>query len=47
MKYHNWVEFKVNAMELFLHNPELVRVLSVRLIFSFATMYNMRSTRRE
>ncbi|KAK8813679.1 hypothetical protein AV274_3890 [Blastocystis sp. ATCC 50177/Nand II] len=25
MKYSNWVEFKVNAMELFLHNPELFR----------------------
>ena len=24
MKYTNWVEFKINAMELFLHNPELV-----------------------
>ena len=24
MKYSNWAEFKINAMELFLHNPEIV-----------------------
>ena len=41
MKYTNWIEFKINAMELFLHNPEIVVISFFLLLDSSVTMFNM------
>lgn len=38
MKYTNWVEFKIAAMTLFLHNPEIVDGSLYGLVFSSVTM---------
>lgn len=47
MKYTNWVEFKINVMELFIHNPGNVPLGVLGDVDSFVTMYNMLRTKRE
>ena len=47
MKYTNWVEFKINVMELFIHNPGNVPSGVLGDVDSFVTMYNMLRTKRE
>ena len=47
MKYTNWVEFKINVMELFIHNPENVPSDALGNVNSFVTMYNTLRTKRE
>lgn len=47
MKYTNWVEFKINVMELFIHNPGNVSSGVLGDVDSFVTMYNMLRIKRE
>ena len=47
MKYTNWVEFKINVMELFIHNPENVPSGEWGDEDSSVTMYNTLKTKRE
>lgn len=47
MKYTNWVEFKINVMELFIHNPENVPSGELGDEDSSVTMYNTLKTKGE